>query len=61
MVGIRGYQFIQVGQSKINSMDMRYMYKESRDQITQYWREEVFVSLDHSSLMCEMVDTYKYR
>ena len=61
MVGSRGDQYIHVNRGQTASMSMRYMFSERRVQLTQSWKEERFGSLDHSLLMCEMMDPYTSR
>ena len=56
MVGSRGDQDIQGQCGHKYLMAVRSMFAERRVQITRYWKEEVFGSLDHSLLMCEIMD-----
>ena len=54
-------QDIQGQPGKIYSTEVHSMFVERRVQLTRYWKEEGFESLDHSLLMCEMTDPYTSR
>ena len=60
-VGIRGDQDIQGRCGQTSSMAVRSMFAERRIQISQYWKEEIFGSLEHVLLMYEIMDPYTSR
>ena len=56
MIGNRGSQGIKYGRGQKYSTRTRSMFAERRTKLYQSWNGEVFSSVDHDWLMCEMVD-----
>ena len=56
MGGSRGDQDSQGQRGQTSSMKVRSMFEDRWVQLTRYWQEEGFGSLDHALLMCEIMD-----
>ena len=55
----RGDQDNQGKGGKTSTMSVISMFAERRVQLTQSWKYEGFGSLDHTMLICQMMDPYK--
>ena len=58
---IIGDQDSQVQGGYTSSMAERSIFVEQRVQLTRYWKEGGFESLDHTILICEIMEPYTYR
>ena len=61
MGGIRGDQNRQGERGQTYPMALLSMFAEWRVQLSRSWKEEGFGSLDHTILMCEIMDPYTSR
>ena len=61
MVGSSDSQGSQGLWGNISSTEMRSIFAEHKDSLTQYFKEELFGYIYQALLMCEIVDPYTSR